>query len=306
MKLFSAAILTTAVGLMSAAPASAFDLEVVSATAEGGRGKVRITITARNNGPGAAGQTQVYVQENNSLQTAPGAAPQCSEGGSDLGGTCYFSSIAEGQTVTAIFDFTVHDDREITFTALADTRNDSNPANNSRQGTFTGQSGGDSSGGGGGSGGGSGGGGVFVTQLLLAPGAFKAAAAGPTMIALPPPPTPQRRPRLAMSAAVATSTTVTYQLSAAARTTFRVLRAFPGRKVGRACVRPTRANQSRSRCVRWLLVAGSFSHTGAAGANRFKFTGRLLGRKLAPGSYRLRAQATGGPARLAPFQIRRG
>jgi hypothetical protein len=34
-------------------------------------------------------------------------------------------------------------------------------------------------------------------------------------------------------------------------------------------------------------VSGSFTRAGAAGANSFRFTGRLRGRKLAPGGYRL-------------------
>ena len=36
---------------------------------------------------------------------------------------------------------------------------------------------------------------------------------------------------------------------------------------------------------------GSFTHVDAAGANRPHFSGRLRGRKLKPGSYRLQAVA---------------
>ena len=36
-------------------------------------------------------------------------------------------------------------------------------------------------------------------------------------------------------------------------------------------------------------MRGSFTHRGATGANSFKFTGRVGGKTLAPGSYRLNA-----------------
>jgi hypothetical protein len=40
-----------------------------------------------------------------------------------------------------------------------------------------------------------------------------------------------------------------------------------------------------------VLLRGGSRHQGKRGRNRFKYTGRLYGRKLAPGSYRLRAIA---------------
>jgi hypothetical protein len=44
-------------------------------------------------------------------------------------------------------------------------------------------------------------------------------------------------------------------------------------------------------------VRGSFTHTGNAGSNRFKFTGRLGGKSLKPGTYRLTAVATAGSSK---------
>jgi hypothetical protein len=49
------------------------------------------------------------------------------------------------------------------------------------------------------------------------------------------------------------------------------------------------------------LNVASFAHHDAAGANRFRFTGRVDGRTLAPGHYRLQAiphnrGGTGRPA----------
>jgi hypothetical protein len=81
--------------------------------------------------------------------------------------------------------------------------------------------------------------------------------------------------------------TVSYRLSEAATVTFMVERQRAGRRVGRRCVKATRANRRRPRCTRYVSVRGSFVHRGKAGRNSFKFTGRLAGRKLSPGRYRL-------------------
>ena len=67
---------------------------------------------------------------------------------------------------------------------------------------------------------------------------------------------------------------VLYRNTAAGRTTFTVRR-----KLGRS-----------------LRLVGSFARTDRIGANRVRFTGRLRGRRLAPGLYRVyaRSQADGG------------
>jgi hypothetical protein len=88
-------------------------------------------------------------------------------------------------------------------------------------------------------------------------------------------------------AAAARGTRVFYQLSEPASVGFRVERAAPGRRVGRRCARPTRSNRARRRCTRWVRVRGSFTHAGAAGANSFRFSGRMRGRALRRGKYRL-------------------
>ena len=82
-------------------------------------------------------------------------------------------------------------------------------------------------------------------------------------------------------------TSVSYALSEAATAAFTVQRAKAGRKKGRRCVAPNRRNQQSPRCTRYRRVKGSFSHAGEAGLNRFRFTGRLRGKKLPPGRYRL-------------------
>ena len=77
---------------------------------------------------------------------------------------------------------------------------------------------------------------------------------------------------------------------------FRVERALPGRRVGGRCVKPTRANRRAKGCTRYRLMRGGFTHRGKAGPNRFRFSGRLAGRKLRAGRYRLRAVATDAAA----------
>jgi hypothetical protein len=112
-----------------------------------------------------------------------------------------------------------------------------------------------------------------VSALAMSPIAFRAAPSGGSI------------------AAAGFGTRVSYRLSEPARTTFTVKRPAPGRRVGRRCVAPRRSNRRRRKCTRFVAVPGSFARDGVIGANRFRFTGRLRGRKLRPGSYRLRATA---------------
>jgi hypothetical protein len=118
----------------------------------------------------------------------------------------------------------------------------------------------------------------------LSPSRFRAAGSGPSTSA-----------RL--------GTVVRYTLSKAAKVTFRVERAASGRRAGGRCVRPRRALRRAKRCTRYLVMAGSFADEGAAGSNTFTFRGRVGGRKLRPGRYRLRALARDGNGRES--QVRR-
>ena len=77
---------------------------------------------------------------------------------------------------------------------------------------------------------------------------------------------------------------VSYQLTVAAPVTFRV-----ERRKGR----------------RWARVRGSFKQAGKAGANSLRFSGRIGGKRLRPGRYRLVATPQGGPPARAPFRVRR-
>lgn len=182
-------------------------------------------------------------------------------------------------------------------------RTDPNPANNRAQVTSTmtstdGSACEPASGGGNGArpGAGGGGGGVStpltINHLVLGVGSFRGASSGPSLVA-----------------AKATGTQVTYRLSKAATAKFYVRQRLPGRRAKGKCVRPTKANRKSRACTRLVPMRGSFAQAGAAGANRFRFTGCLAGRKLRPGKYQLVGYAvdagageTSAPAR-ASFSI---
>lgn len=96
--------------------------------------------------------------------------------------------------------------------------------------------------------------------------------------------------------------TVSYSLSAAATVEFHVERGGTGRKVGGKCVKQTHANKSKQKCVIYKPLKGRFSLHGAAGANSFKFSGKVGGKALKPGPYRLVGSA-GNAIRRASFKI---
>ena len=106
-------------------------------------------------------------------------------------------------------------------------------------------------------------------------------------------------------------TTVSFNLNRAATVVFTVQRSVPARKVkhGRrtTCDRRTRANRKRRKCTLYIAVRGAFTRNGVAGVNRFHFTGRLNGRKLGPGRYRLvatpRVGHSNGRAAATAFRI---
>jgi DNA-binding beta-propeller fold protein YncE len=117
----------------------------------------------------------------------------------------------------------------------------------------------------------------LLSALSFSPARFRAAGSGPSI-----------------SARVGTK--VSYSLSEPAAVSFKVERALPGRRAGKRCVKPRRSNRRAKRCTRYVTQRGGFAHQGAAGKNSFTFRGRLRGRKLAPGKYRLRAVAADSAA----------
>jgi hypothetical protein len=84
-------------------------------------------------------------------------------------------------------------------------------------------------------------------------------------------------------------TTISYRLSETATTTFTVQRVRTGRRIRGRCRSATRRNKllSHRKCKLYKRVRGSFTHTGNAGANSIRFSGRVGGKRLKVGSYRL-------------------
>lgn len=103
---------------------------------------------------------------------------------------------------------------------------------------------------------------------------------------------------------------IAYRLSEAATVTFTVQRVERGRRRGRSCQRPSPANRRGAPCTRLVRIRGSFTHRGVAGrVNALRFSGRVAGRTLRRGRYRLSAlprDAAGnrGGVRRTAFVIR--
>ncbi len=132
-----------------------------------------------------------------------------------------------------------------------------------------------------------------ITSLKLSPKTFAAAAKGASIAK-------------AKAKAKATGTTVSYRDSAAVTTRFTVQRALAGRLKGKTCAKPGPSNKRGKPCTRYTTV-GAFTHKDKAGANSFRFTGRVASRALAAGAYRLSAVpgtgAVRGAAVTATFTI---
>lgn len=121
-----------------------------------------------------------------------------------------------------------------------------------------------------------------LSALRLLPPSFRAARSGSSVVT--------RR-----------GSRVSFRLSEDATVRFTVERAVSGRRVGGRCVTSTPARRHAKRCTRYIVVRGSFGRAGHAGSNAFRFSGRIGGRTLRAGHYRLRARATdpaGNPSAL--------
>lgn len=117
-----------------------------------------------------------------------------------------------------------------------------------------------------------------LQRLTIAPRAFAAARSGPSTR------TARRR---------GSGAKVSYDVDVEAELRVAVQRIVAGRRRGRGtaarCVAQTRRNRAAARCTRYVPVRGSFSRRAHAGAGSFHFTGRLAGRRLPRGTYRLMA-----------------
>jgi hypothetical protein len=119
-----------------------------------------------------------------------------------------------------------------------------------------------------------------LAVLRITPSAFAAARSGPSV-------RPARR--------TTPATLVSFTVSIASKVRFSIARLVTGRRRGSGksvrCVATTRANRSAASCKREVPVRGSFTRTAKPGKNSFRFSGRVGGRRLARGSYRLIAVA---------------
>ena len=73
--------------------------------------------------------------------------------------------------------------------------------------------------------------------------------------------------------------------------TFTFYRRLPGRRKGKACVKPTKALRKHKACTR-LVTAGKLTRKSKTGTGSLKFSGRIGRKALPPGSYQVTAQAT--------------
>jgi hypothetical protein len=107
-----------------------------------------------------------------------------------------------------------------------------------------------------------------ISSARLSPASFRAKGRGASLVR-----------------SVNTGTTISYRDSQAATTTFVVLKPVAGHKKGRKCVAGRKRKHQRA-CTRYVSV-GSFKHTDIAGNVMVHFTGRVKGKALRPGSYKL-------------------
>jgi hypothetical protein len=91
-------------------------------------------------------------------------------------------------------------------------------------------------------------------------------------------------------------TTVRFRLSERATVIFTVEQQLAGRGVKGSCVKPTMDNRT---CTRSATLKRRFTLAARLGKNSFRFTGRLGGKKLSPGAYRLVATAADASGNLS-------
>jgi hypothetical protein len=101
------------------------------------------------------------------------------------------------------------------------------------------------------------------------------------------------------------ATRIRYGLSGVAHVKFTVDQRKPGRRSGRRCVTATKRNSKRRKCTRHVRLRGALAVDGSTGGNVLGWNGRLRGRALKPGTYRLIASTAPGDRRTATFRVRR-
>lgn len=121
-----------------------------------------------------------------------------------------------------------------------------------------------------------------------------------TFMTGPPPPVLSKLKIKPKSFRVGTpGATISYRDSQpSSTTTFTVLKAMLGYRVGGGCVAHRGKARHAKYCTRYVR-AGTFTHADGAGANHLHFTGRIHGHRLSPGRYKLQAVARNAIAELS-------
>ena len=104
----------------------------------------------------------------------------------------------------------------------------------------------------------------------------------------------------AIRTAARTGTRVRYRLNVSATLLVRYERRTVGRRLGARCRKATLRNRGRKACVRWVVLRGSARDEGRTGSNLFRLMGRLRGRAVKPGVYRLRVAARNAAPKGSP------
>ncbi|MFL5847021.1 MAG: TolB family protein [Solirubrobacteraceae bacterium] len=86
-------------------------------------------------------------------------------------------------------------------------------------------------------------------------------------------------------------TRISYALSEPSSAVLTVARLRPGRRAGKHCAAPSKANRRAKRCTRFI-AAGALHQATAAGSQSRRFSGRIGKHALSPGRYRLSVRAT--------------
>jgi hypothetical protein len=100
-------------------------------------------------------------------------------------------------------------------------------------------------------------------------------------------------------AAKSRGTLISYTDTQSATTVFTVQRAIGTGVISHGkCVKPSAKHKGR-KCTRYQKV-GRFKHADAAGLNRFRFTGRVGGKRLRRGRYRLISRPVNAAGKAGP------
>lgn len=80
---------------------------------------------------------------------------------------------------------------------------------------------------------------------------------------------------------------VSFTTDDAGTATIAILQQAKGKRSGKRCVKPSKKLAKKKNCKRYVTLSGSTKLTAVAGLNKFKFSGKVRGKSLKPGSYKL-------------------